>query len=115
MDTSNIKNEYFLKRQWGMNCQPGHRKGKNIRRRAKKEHIRQAKRQFKKDLEDFCLSLDDVSSDDKIDVSSDDKIDVSSDDKIFVKNENSDDILNKPINNSASNDKYKPMLDILSN
>ena len=46
MDRINIHKEYFLERKWGMNCQPGHRTGKNKRRNAKKEHKRQSEEVF---------------------------------------------------------------------
>ena len=39
--------EDMLLRQWGMNCQPGMRKGKNKRRSVKKEHTRQTKTPLK--------------------------------------------------------------------
>ena len=57
MDITDIKKEYFLERHWGMNCQPGHRKGKNKGRSAKKQRRIQTQRQFEKDLEILLLFI----------------------------------------------------------
>ena len=86
MDTTDIKKQYFLERQWGMNCQPGHRKGKNKRRSAKK----QTHRRFKNCLDKFCKEV----YEDEISIlsSNDEKLLPSNDEKLVsdVKNNNTD-------------------------
>ena len=89
MDTTDIKKQYFLERQWGMNCQPGHRTGKNMRRSAKKQHKRQTQRRFENCLEEFCEIYEDEIS---ILPSNDEKLLPSNDEKLVseVKNNNTD-------------------------
>ena len=110
MDTTNIQKQYFLERHWGVNCQPGHRKGKNKRRSGNKQRIRQAKRQLEIYSDEFCSK---EFPDHKIQVSSNDEklvsenknhIQVSSnDEKLVSENKNhiqfsSNDILSNILN-----------------
>tara|TARA_Y100000591_G_C21511123_1_gene534734 strand:- start:169 stop:504 length:336 start_codon:yes stop_codon:yes gene_type:complete len=98
MDTTDIKKQYFLERQWGMNCQPGHRKGKNKRRSAKKQHKRQTQRRFENCLEEFCKDVyeDEISilpsNDEKLLPFNDEKLLPSNDKKLVydIKNKTSD-------------------------
>ncbi len=115
MDTSSEEKK-FLEQHWGMNCQPGHRKGKNRRRRAAKEHrrtqeerMRQAEQQFHKTLNEFCETY---FSDDDEEIESSMNI-FSSDYTKPVKKVDSDSILNKGINISESEYKYQAALNIL--
>ena len=108
--------EKFLELHWGMNCQPGMRKGKNIRRRTRKEHrrtkeerMRQAEQQFNKTLDKFCEIY---FSDDDEEIESSMNI-FSSDDTKLGKKTDSDSILNKGVNRSDDEHKYQAALNIL--